>query len=137
MSVTNETKGMVNKDFLSCMKPDAVLLNTTRGTVVNDTDLLEHLETNKNFWYGTDVFNGEPPTSNTELPFDNALAKHPRVYGTQHIGASTKQSEQAIGEETVRIIRKFAESGRVDNENWVNKEVTNTQQNLIRIRHKN
>ena len=117
---TPETKGFVNKHFLSHMKQDAVLINTSRGTVVNEDDLLAHLEEHKNFWYGTDVYNGEP--AGKEAAFDNALAKHARVYGCHHIGASTKQSEGAIGDEAVRIIRKFAATGSVDNENCVNKE---------------
>jgi len=69
------------------MKPEAVLLNTARGACITDADLLEHLEQNPNFWYGTDVFNAEPAGKGD---FDNVFAKHPRVYGTHHIGASTK-----------------------------------------------
>ena len=111
---------MVNKDFLKHMKNESVLINTARGAVINDEDLLAHLEESKGFWYGTDVFNGEP--SAKETPFDNPIAKHARTYATHHIGASTKQSESAIGEEAVRIIKKFAKSGDVDNENCVNKE---------------
>jgi len=111
---------MVNKDFLKHMKCDAMLINTSRGNVVVEDDILARLEECKNFWVGTDVFNGEP--SGKEADFDHPLAKHPRVYGTHHIGASTKQSEAAIGEEAVRIIKKFASSGDVDNQNSVNKE---------------
>lgn len=57
---TAQTKGMVNADFLAQMKEDAVLLNTSRGNVVVDEALLAKLESCPNFWYGTDVFNGEP-----------------------------------------------------------------------------
>jgi D-3-phosphoglycerate dehydrogenase len=111
---------MVNKEFLSLMKDDAILINTARGTVVNEDDLLEKLESSKNFWVGTDVYNGEP--AGKEADFQHPIAKHPRVYGTHHIGASTKQAESAIGEEAVRIIKKFASQNTVDNENCVNKE---------------
>lgn len=78
---------MINKTFLAHMKHESVLINTSRGSVANDSDLLEHLEKNTGFWYGTDVFNGEPAGKGD---FDNPIAKHPRVYGTHHIGASTK-----------------------------------------------
>jgi D-3-phosphoglycerate dehydrogenase / 2-oxoglutarate reductase len=118
---TAETKNLVNKDFLSHMKPDAVLLNTSRGTVVNEEHLLAHLEANKNFWFGTDVFNGEP-AGTKEVPFTHPIAQHPRCYGSHHIGASTKQSEAAIGDEAVRIIKKYAATGAIDNANCVNKE---------------
>jgi D-3-phosphoglycerate dehydrogenase len=130
---TPETKGMVNKDFLSKMKNDAVLINTARGTVINDVDLLAHLEESKNFWYGTDVFNGEPTAK--EIAWDNPIAKHPRVVGHHHVGASTKQAESAIGDEAVRIVKKFAASGSVDNANCVNKETDYHQLHKISIRH--
>ena len=115
------------------MKPDGVLINTARGTVVNDNDLLQHLEENKNFWYGTDVYNGEPTVK--EGPFDNPISRHPRVYGHHHVGASTKQAESAIGDEAVRIIKKFAQSGAVDNENCVNKESDLSKLHKMSIRH--
>ena len=117
---TPETKNLVNKTFLAHMKQDGVLINTARGTCVNEADLLEHLEQNPNFWYGTDVFIGEPAVK--EGPFDHPIAKHPRVYGTHHIGASTKQAENAIGEEAVRVIKKYASTGTIDVENCVNRE---------------
>lgn len=117
---TAQTNGLVNHELLSQMKPNAALINTSRGSLVNEKDLLEHLEKNPEFWVGTDVFVGEPSVK--EGPFDHPIAKHPRVYGSHHIGASTKQSESAIGEEAVRIIKKFHASGEVDNENCVNKE---------------
>lgn len=125
---------MVNKEFLSHMKPDAVLINTSRGTVVNENDLFAHLEANKSFWFGTDVFIGEP-AGTKEVAFTHQLAQHPRVYGSHHIGASTKQSEAAIGEEAVRIIKKYAQTGAIDNENCVNKEIDGTTLHKMTIRH--
>ena len=124
---------MVNAELLAKLKPNAVLLNTSRGSLVNEQDLLAHLESHPDFWYGTDVFVGEPSVK--EGPFDHPLAKHPRVYGTHHIGASTKQAESAIGEEAVRIIKKFVASGGVDNENCVNKEREDPKLHKLSIRH--
>lgn len=130
-----ETKGMINKAFLSNMKPDAVLINTARGAVVNDDDLLAHLEEHKNFWYGTDVYNGEP--AGKDGPFENKIAQHPRVYGSHHIGASTKQAESAIGDEAVRIVRKFAATGQIDLENTVNRasDANSGKLHKMSIRH--
>jgi len=78
---------MINKDFLNHLKENAVLINTARGNLVVDEDLLAKLEACPNFWYGTDVYNNEPAGKGD---FESAIAKHPRVYGTHHIGASTK-----------------------------------------------
>mmetsp|Transcript_15066 Transcript_15066/g.10940 ORF Transcript_15066/g.10940 Transcript_15066/m.10940 type:complete len:336 (+) Transcript_15066:249-1256(+) len=129
---TADTKGFVNKEFLSKMREDAVLINTARGNVIVDDDLLAHLDSHPNFWYGADTYNNEPAAKG---PFDSPLAKHPRVYGTHHIGASTKQAEAAIGDEAVRIIKKFAKSGQVDAENCVNKETDSSKLKKISVRH--
>eukprot|EP00345_Euplotes_harpa_P008603 CAMPEP_0168346296 /NCGR_PEP_ID=MMETSP0213-20121227/18165_1 /TAXON_ID=151035 /ORGANISM="Euplotes harpa, Strain FSP1.4" /LENGTH=394 /DNA_ID=CAMNT_0008354877 /DNA_START=15 /DNA_END=1199 /DNA_ORIENTATION=+ len=126
---TKDTKNLVNKEFLGKMKPDGVLINTARGTNVVEEDLLAHLEANPNFWFGTDVLNGEP--SAKECDWEHPLGMHPRVYGTHHIGASTKQSEDEIGEETVRICQVFAATGSVDDTNWVNRDRTKAKHTLV------
>lgn len=99
------TEGMFDAKLLQVMKPDAMLINTSRASVINEDDLLEHMNANPGFSYGTDVFKGEP--AGKDGVFEHALGKHPRCVGTHHIGASTKQAEQAIGDEAVRIIKKF------------------------------
>lgn len=109
---------MVNKEFLEHMKDDAVLINTSRGDVIDEDALLAKLEACKGFWCGLDVFKGEPSAKACE--WKHPLASHPRVYGTHHCGASTNQAESAIGVEAVRIIRQFVETGKIDKENWVN-----------------
>jgi len=114
-----DTKNMVNKEFLGRMKVNGVLINTARGSAVVEEDLLEHLDANPEFWFGTDVLNGEP--AEKECDWEHPLGKHPRVYGTHHIGASTKQAEEEIGQESVRICKAFDANGKLDDENWVNK----------------
>lgn len=99
---TPETAKMVNKAFLGKMKQDGVLLNTARGNVIVDDDLITHLDATPAFWYGTDVFNGEPTTATAD--WSSAVSKHPRCYGTHHCGASTAQAENAIGAEALRVI---------------------------------
>ena len=129
------TKGMINKDFLGKMKKDAVLINTSRGATINETDILEHLDANPNFWFGTDVFPVEP-AGGKAVPFESALAKHPRVVGTHHIGASTVQSETAIGDEAVRILKNFAKTGSVDKRACVNMARLNGEATFkVSVRH--
>lgn len=60
LHVPEAAKGLVNKEFLNKMKDNALLVNTSRGSVVVDKDLIDHLKAKKNFWYAADVFNGEP-----------------------------------------------------------------------------
>ena len=116
---TKETKNMVNKEFLEKMKKDAVLINTARGAIVVEDDLIQHLDANEDFWFGADVINGEP--TEKECDWNPPLFQHPRVLISHHIGASTKQAENEIGEESVRICQVFAAKNTIDDENWVNK----------------
>jgi D-3-phosphoglycerate dehydrogenase len=82
---------MINKDFLSKMKKDATLINTSRGTLTNEAELIEFLNANPGFTYATDVYQNEPVEK--KCAFASELAKHPQVIGTHHIGASTVQAE--------------------------------------------
>jgi len=66
------TRGMINRDFLRKMKSDAVLLNTARGSLNNECDIIEHLNANPNFWMGTDVYSKEPTLASDS--FNNYLA---------------------------------------------------------------
>ena len=63
---TAQTKNMVNEDFLGKMKDDAVLINTTRGSLVHEEALLAKLNACPNFWFGTDVYVGEPSVKATD-----------------------------------------------------------------------
>lgn len=56
---------MVNEEFLGKMKSDGMLINTSRGNVINEEALLAKLESCPNFWVGTDVYNGEPTVKAT------------------------------------------------------------------------
>eukprot|EP00826_Nyctotherus_ovalis_P011944 TRINITY_DN13113_c0_g1_i5.p1 TRINITY_DN13113_c0_g1~~TRINITY_DN13113_c0_g1_i5.p1 ORF type:complete len:336 (-),score=122.17 TRINITY_DN13113_c0_g1_i5:62-1069(-) len=108
-----ETIGMINKKFLSLLKPEAVIINAARGNLVVEEDVIEHLDKVKGFWYGADVFQNEP--AKKEAPFDNKLAKHPKVVGSHHVGASTKEAETAIGIEAVRMVKEYGAVKKVNN----------------------
>jgi len=108
-----ETIGMINKEFLSHMKPNSVLINVARGNLVNEEDVLEHLDKVKDFWYGADVFKGEPASK--EADFDHKLAKHPKVVGSHHVGASTQEAETAIGIEVARMVKEYGATKKVNN----------------------
>ena len=104
---------MINKELLGKMKKDATIISTSRGSLANESDIVEFLDNHPEFTYCTDVFIDEP--ANKEAVFDKVLAQHSRVYGTHHIGGSTKQAEGAIGEEAYRMILEFQKSGNLPN----------------------
>jgi D-3-phosphoglycerate dehydrogenase len=106
--LVSATEGLVNADFLARMPDGSSLINTSRASVVVADDLLEALDT-KGMWAAIDVFPSEPESG--EANFSSELAKHPRVYGTHHIGASTEQAQEAIAKRVVRILDAYSEGG--------------------------
>jgi len=107
-----ETRGLIGADFFGAMKEGAYFVNTSRGEVV-DQDALRRAMAEKNIRAGLDVYASEPTSAAGEFADD--IAREPNLYGTHHIGASTEQAQEAIADETVRIIRTFKETGRVPN----------------------
>ena len=105
----DDTKGMINDALLASFQDRAILLNTSRGEIVDDDALIRAMD-NKGIRAGLDVYNGEPAGGQAE--YSSALAQHPHVYGTHHVGASTEQAQDAVAEECVRMIVEF-EKGNV------------------------
>lgn len=126
---TPDTVGMVDSSFLELMKDGASLVNTSRADVVVAGDLLEALDT-KGLWAALDVFPGEPESG--EASFRSDLAKHPHVYGTHHIGASTEQAQEAIAKQVVKIIDQYCDGGV---KNVVNLSEPMSHTTVIGIRH--
>jgi D-3-phosphoglycerate dehydrogenase len=99
-----ETKHLVDAAFLARMRPGAILLNTSRGDVVDEAALLAALDEGR-VRAGLDVFDGEPGSGQAE--WESPLARHPAVVATHHIGASTAQAQRAIAEGVTEIVDAF------------------------------
>ena len=99
-----ETKGMVDAAFLDRIRPGAILLNTSRGDLIDEPALLKAIDT-KGLRVGLDVYPDEPASSAGE--WSSELAQHPYVVGTHHIGASTEQAQRAIAAGVVEIVDAF------------------------------
>ncbi len=91
---------MIRKETIEKMKDGVVIINTSRGTNIDEADLLEALNSGKVRGAGLDVY-VEEPTKNQEL------INHPCVSCTPHIGAATKEAQKRIGAEIVDIIEAF------------------------------
>ncbi len=100
------TSEMIDRDLLAEMKPGAVIINTSRGEIVDEKALIEAMD-EKGIRAGLDVFKDEPAAG--EGTFTSALARHPNVYGTHHIGASTDQAQRAIAAGVQRILQFYSE----------------------------
>jgi D-3-phosphoglycerate dehydrogenase len=107
-----ETRGIVNADVLSHLKPGSFVINTARGEIV-DHQALRTAMRERQLRVGLDVFEHEPAATTGD--FQDSIVHEPGVYGTHHIGASTDQAQEAIAAETVRIVKTFMETGRAPN----------------------
>lgn len=91
---------LIGKGEFEKMKNGAILINCSRGGVVDEKALLDALNSGKLFAAGIDVFEKEP-TDNMEL------VNHPRVSVTPHLGASTFEAQARVGGEVVSILKEF------------------------------
>lgn len=87
-----ETKGMINGSLLNKMKPTAILINTSRGDVVNQEDLYDALKAGKIFAAGLDVASPEP------LPTSSPLFDLPNCTITPHIASATTATRNNMAE---------------------------------------
>ena len=130
VSLTKETTKSIGKEFFDAMKDGAIFVNTSRGEVVDQAAMIAALE-GKNIMAGLDVFEDEPSGGDGE--YVGNLRDNPRVYCTHHIGASTDQAQEAVAEETVRIVREYMSTGIVPN--VVNIAKGETATHLVVVRH--
>jgi D-3-phosphoglycerate dehydrogenase len=132
VAATAETKGLVNAEFLAAMKPGSYLINTARGSVVDEVALAAAAR-DKGIRAGLDVYQNEPAGSTGE--FSNPIVQSPGVYGTHHVGASTEQAQVAIAHEVIRIVQSFKATGEVPN--VVNRLARSSATHVLTIRHRN
>jgi D-3-phosphoglycerate dehydrogenase / 2-oxoglutarate reductase len=126
---TSETESMIDTRLLGGMKEGAILLNTSRGDIVDEAALLDAIET-RGLRAGLDVYPDEPGSGATE--WSSKLAQHPNVVGTHHIGASTAQAQKAVADGVVEIIDAFVHGEIL---NCVNLAPTRLGTHTLHVRH--
>lgn len=85
--LNENTRGIINKEKISLMKPSAILINTARGPVVDNAALADALKQGKIAGAGIDVFDEEPPISH-----DDPLLSAPNTVLTPHVAFATKEA---------------------------------------------
>ena len=104
LPLTVDTQNIVNSQFLNHMKPGAMLINTSRGGLVNEESLLQAMN-ERDIRVGLDVYSSEPTEGFSE--WTSPLSGHPNFVGTHHIGASTHQARDAIADGALETIREY------------------------------
>lgn len=131
LAATSETKHFINKDFFNRMKDGAIFINTSRGEVVDTTDLTEAID-EKGLRVGLDVYENEPTAGESEFKATD-LAN--MMTCTPHIGASTNQAAEAIASEVVNIVKAYRDLGTPVN--VVNLQQQSPAINKLVVRHYN
>jgi D-3-phosphoglycerate dehydrogenase len=132
IAANEETRNLINAEFLAALHPGTYLINTSRGSVVDEAALREAIRT-KGIRVGLDVFQNEPAGGTGE--FANPIVQEPGVAGTHHVGASTEQAQVAIAHEVIRIVQTFRETGEVPN--VVNRLARSSATHVLSVRHRN
>lgn len=104
LPLTKDTKHFIDKDKLSLMKKDAILINTARGGIIDNEALAEALKKSEIAGAGIDVFDMEPP-----LPEDYPLLSAPHTVLTPHVGFDTEEAMERRAAIVADNLRSFVE----------------------------
>ena len=102
--LTKETHHMINLSKIRLMKKSAIIINTSRGSVINEIDLNKALDEELIYSAGLDVFEKEPPDSNSPL------LKNKKVLLSPHSATFTKECTASMGIQTVQNVIDFFEN---------------------------
>jgi phosphoglycerate dehydrogenase-like enzyme len=111
LPLNKDTKAIIGKEELSAMKPTAIIINTARGAIINESDLIAVLEQKQIAGAGLDVFEKEPIDSN------NSLLQLENVVLTPHVAYRTEEALNRRMNVTVKNIENFVadkKDNRVD-----------------------
>jgi D-3-phosphoglycerate dehydrogenase len=97
---TKETENLISQQKLDLLKKNSILVNTSRGGVLDESYLIELLKSKKIFGIGLDVYSEEPPKNMDTF-------KDLNIISTPHIGASTDEAQTKAGLDTVENIKKI------------------------------
>lgn len=106
---TPQTKGMIGKAELAAMKSGSILINASRGTVVDIDALADALKAEQILGAAIDVFPTEPKSNSEE--FQSPLREFDNVILTPHIGGSTLEAQENIAIEVTEKMIKYSNNG--------------------------
>jgi D-3-phosphoglycerate dehydrogenase / 2-oxoglutarate reductase len=98
MPATDETKGIINAETISSMKNGVYIVNTARGSIVDEKALYQGFKSKKIAGYGTDVFDSSPASAK------NPLFEFPEYIATPYVAAETYENYSATGIATSKAL---------------------------------
>ena len=104
LPLNDKTKNLINLSNLKTMKKNSIIINTSRGGIINENNLDEALNKGFIFGAGLDVFEKEPPDIN------NPLLKNKKVLLSPHSSTFTEECTERMGKETIQNIIDFFEN---------------------------
>ena len=104
--VTDETIGMINKDCFKKMKKDVLIINSARGDIVNELDLVDFLKNNSQAKIGTDVLADEI-RNRLKSPLFEYAKMSDQVTLTQHIGGMTREAQEIAYGHAAKRLKEF------------------------------
>jgi D-3-phosphoglycerate dehydrogenase len=129
---TAETRHLVDSSFFQAMREGAILVNTSRGDVVDTAALRSAVEA-RGLRVAMDVYENEPGSGTADFAAGDLIQL--LAAATPHIGASTAQASEAIADEAVRVVQAFKETGLPVNA--VNVDLADTATHVLVVRHLN
>ncbi len=106
--LTDETRGLIDRDTIAKMKDGVMIVNCARGGIVDEEALLEALESGKAAGAAIDVYTQKPPG-------EHPLVMHPRVVATPHLGASTHEAQENVAVAVAEQIINYLANGVIEN----------------------
>lgn len=112
----DSTRHIINKKFLQAMKPNAVIINTSRGGIIDENDLFDALKDHKILGAGIDVFEKEPITK------DNVLLTLDNIIASAHCAGNTIDNSVMMGKYCAENILKVSKGEKLHKPTLVNEE---------------
>ncbi|HZR55389.1 MAG TPA: phosphoglycerate dehydrogenase [Terriglobales bacterium] len=108
VGLTPQTAGMINAESLKKMKKGVRLVNCARGELVDEAALAEALKQGQVAAASLDVFAQEPPKNSPFFGMDNVIL-------TPHIGGSTHEAQEAVGQQIALQVKEYLKHGVIQN----------------------
>ncbi len=104
--LNRQTRNLIDKRELEWMKPDAILINVGRGSVINQKALYEHLKSNPDFRAGIDTWWSEP-TSHGEFKLEYPFFELPNLIGSPHVADHVPDSIPNAARKALENVRNY------------------------------